>query len=176
MEDEIGEEGKFEALDRGYCYLVKEDKPDLSFELFEDITDDSDSLWVTRIYPEKLSDKLKGDKLKLIWLSHTPGKDRCHPSALSSLSRMIFSVLENDGAVLLDGLEYIAVHNGFNQALIFLERINEFTMQRQGVVIIPINPAAFDQRELALLERNLQVLESFSDIAKKDISSLIEEY
>ena len=176
MENGIGQEDKFEELDRGYCYLVKEDKPDLSFELFEDLAEDTDSLWITRIYPEKLTEKLKGGRPQLIWLSHTPGKGHCHPSALSSLSRIILSTLEKDGTVLLDGLEYLSVHNGFNQALIFLERINEFTMQRQGVVVIPINPAAFNQRELALLERNIRVLESVLDIAKKDISSLIEEY
>lgn len=176
MKNGIGEVEKFEELDRGYCYLVKEDKPVLSFELFEDLAGDSDSLWITRIYPDKLTETLKRGGHQLIWLSHTPGKGRCNPSALSSLSKIIFSTLEKDGTVLLDGLEYLSIHNGFNQALIFLENVNEFTMQRQGVVIIPVNPAAYNLRELALLERNIRVLESVSDLAKKDISSLIEEY
>jgi hypothetical protein len=172
MKNGIGGEDKLEELDRGYCYLVKEEKPVLSFEIFEELSKGRDSLWITRIFPEKL----KHGAHQLIWLSHTPGKGRCNPSALSSLSKIIFSTLEKDGTVLLDGLEYLSIHNGFDQALIFLENVNEFTMQKQGVVIIPVNPNAYNQRELALLERNIRVLESASDITKKDISSLIEEY
>lgn len=176
MKDGIGGEDRLEELDRGYCYLVKEEKPVLSFDIFEELSKGGESLWITRIYPEKLKEKLKSGEHQLIWLSHTPGKGRCNPSALSSLSKIIFRTLEKGGTVLFDGFEYLSIHNGFNQALIFMESVNEFTMQGQGVVIIPVNPAAYSQRELALLERNIRVLESSSDIGKRDISSLIEEY
>ncbi len=176
MKDGIGGMDRLVELDRGYCYLVKEERPALSFELFEEFAKFGESLWVTRIFPDKLTERSKRGNYEILWLSHTPGKGRCSPSALSSLSKIMFGTLEKDGTVLLDGLEYLSIHNGFNQVLIFLEGVNEFTMQRQGVVIIPVSPAAYDQKELALLERNIKVLESSSDVARKDISSLIEEY
>jgi len=163
-------------LDSGYCYLVKEERPQLSYELFERLTANSEGLFITRIYPSKLEEKLKARNLHLIWLSHAPGKDRCHPSSLQSLARVMFNTLERNGTVLLDGLEYLVIHNGFNEMLIFLEQLNEFAMQKKGIVLIPINPVAFDLRELALLERNLKVLEISSAIKTEDFSSLIERY
>lgn len=175
MDDSAVEDKGFE-LDSGYCYLVKEERPQLSYELFERLTADSEGLFITRIYPSKLEERLKPKGLQLIWLSHAPGKDRCHPSSLQSLARVMFNTLEKNGSVLLDGLEYLVIHNGFNEMLIFLEQINEFAMQKKGIVLIPINPMAFDLRELALLERNLKVLEISSAVKTKDFSSLIERY
>jgi hypothetical protein len=174
MDDEGDNKGKVEELDKGYCYLIKEEKPLLSYELFRFLSERSESLCVTRMYPDKLGKT--AEKSQVVWLSNSPGKDRCPPTAISSLTKVIFEVLEKEGSVLFDGIEYMVIHNGFEQTLIFVEHLNEFTMQKQGVVIIPINPAAYNQRELALLERNIRVLEGVSDITEKDISSLIEEY
>jgi hypothetical protein len=174
MDNEDGKTGKIEVLDKGYCYLIKEEKPLQSYELFRFLSERSESLCVTRIFPDKLGKTV--EKSQVVWLSNSPGKDRCPPTAISSLTKLIFGILEKEGTVLLDGIEYMVIHNGFEQTLIFVEHLNEFAMQRQGVVIIPVNPAAYNQRELALLERNIRVLEGASDITKKDISSLIEDY
>lgn len=163
-------------LDEGYCYLVKEEKPHLSCRLFEDLTAHSQGLFVTRIYPEKLKGKLNLGNSKVIWLSHAAGKDCCHPSALSSLTNAVIRVLEKKGTVLIDGLEYLVIQNGFNQSLQFVEHLNEFVMKNRGIVLIPINPNAFDQKELALLERNLEVIEAPLSPGRKDISSLMEDY
>ncbi len=173
---ENGRDDKRIKLDRGYCYIVKEEKPKLSFRLFEELTSNTPGLFVTRTYPNRLREIVRLGNSKVIWLSHTPGKDHYHPSALSSLTNAIFGVLESKGPVLVDGFEYLVIQNGFNQTLQFVENLNEFVMQNGSIVLIPINPRAFEQKELALLERNIRVIEGSLLSGKKNVSTLIAKY
>ena len=163
-------------LQKGYCYLVKEAKPLVSSKLFEDFTAHSQGLYVTRMHPPRLKEMLNLRDSLVIWLSQTPGKNNCDPTALSSLTKYLFTVLKEKGIVLLDGLEYLAIQNGFDHTLKFVEQVNEFTMQHKGVVLMPINPYAFSQKDLALLERNLEVLERPRDYWRKAVSDLMEKY
>ncbi len=163
-------------LQRGYCYLVKEAKPLVSSRLFEDFTEHSQGLYVTRMHPPRLKEMLNLRDSAVIWLSHTPGKNNCNPTALSGLTKHLFGVLKEKGIVLLDGLEYLVIQNGFDHTLKFVEHLNEFNMQNKGVVLIPINPFAFSPKDLALLERNLEVLERPRDYLRKSVSDLMEKY
>src|SRR5207245_442041 len=100
---------------------------------------------------------------RIVWLSHTPGEDYHNPTAIGSLAKLISGFVEEGqgvAVVLLDGIEYISINNGFLQTLMFVEHVNEFVMQRKAIVILPVSPDALEEKELALLERNIEVLES----------------
>jgi len=50
-------------------------------------------------------------------------------------------------------------------------------MQRKAVVVIPASPDALEEKELALLERNVEVLESPAvkmDIEMRQVSKLLD--
>jgi len=51
-------------------------------------------------------------------------------------------------------------------------------MQSRSTVIVPISPNAFSEKELALLERNVEVIEqpTLSVSLEKDITALIDQY
>jgi len=71
------------------------------------------------------------------------------------------------------------VNNGFLQTLMFVEHVNEFVMQRKAVVLIPVAPDALEEKELALLERNIEVLESpivKMDLETREVSKLLDTY
>ncbi len=81
--------------------------------------------------------------------------------------------------MLLDGLEYLTLYNDFVQTLLFVEHVNEFVMQNPGVVLVPLNPSALDSKQLALLERNLEVVDG-ERVAKRmereKVLKLIDTY
>src|SRR5436190_550927 len=84
-----------------------------------------------------------------------------------------------EGVVLLDGLEYLIINNGFLQTLMFVEHVNEFVMQRQAIILLPVSPDTLEEKELALLERNLKVLESpalRTDLEAREVSRLLDSY
>lgn len=169
-------------LESGVCYLVKEKKPDLSFRLFEMVVaDGAPGLCVTRQYPARVVRSAPMKKARVVWLSHTPGEDYHNPAALGALTKLICSFIEEKGecVVLVDGFEYLMINNGFQNTLMFVEHLNEFVMPRKGIVVIPVSPEALDDKELALLERNMEVLESpmvRTVLDSTELSRLIDTY
>ncbi len=168
-------------MDEGVCYIVKERKPFLAYKLFEtSINEGAPGLCVTRQFPEKVRDSFDLKDTRIMWLSHTPGKDHHNPTSIGTLATVISSFIErqNKCVVLIDGLEYLVINNGFQQVLRFAEHINEQVMQSKSTVLIPISPSAFSEQELALLERNVEVIEQpgVSVQLEKDFTQLIDEY
>ncbi|HEY4704994.1 MAG TPA: DUF835 domain-containing protein [Thermoplasmata archaeon] len=167
----------------GACYLIKEKKPDLSYRLFTMLTRaGTPGMVITRQYPERVRRERSLPEGRIIWLSHTPGEDYHNPTAVGSLAKLISGfVEENQGvaAILLDGIEYLSINNGFLQTLMFVEHVNEFVMQRKAIVILPVSPDALEEKELALLERNIEVVESPAvkmDLETREVSKLLDGY
>jgi len=177
-----GAESSF-PLEPGACYLIKEKKPDISYRLFSMLTQTKiPGVVITRQYPDRVRRERGIEDSRIIWLSHTPGQDHHNPTALGSLAKLISGfVEENQGVcvILLDGIEYLGVNNGFLQTLMFAEHVNEFVMQRKAIVLIPVSPDALEEKELALLERNVEVVESpvlKMHLETREVSRLLDTY
>jgi archaellum biogenesis ATPase FlaH len=160
---------------------VRERKPFLSYKLFENaLADNVPGLCVTRQFPDKVREAFELKDTRILWLSHTPGKDHHNPTSIGTLATIISSFIEryDKCVVLIDGLEYLVINNGFQQVLRFAEHINEQVMQSRSTVLIPISPNAFSEKELALLERNVEVIQqpALSVGLEKDLMNLIDQY
>ena len=72
--------------------------------------------------------------------------------------------------VLLDGLEYLVSHNDFGSVLALLHDLNESVAMREAVLLVPFDPTAFNEREIALVRRELRLLgplaEEFGPVAR----------
>jgi len=170
-------------MEKGVCYLVKEKKPELSFRLFDILLGQRlPGLCITRQYRERVRRERGLADVRVIWLSHTPGEDFHNPTAIGTLAKVIQKFIEDnngEGAVLLDGLEFLIINNGFLQTLMFVEHVNEFVMQRRAIILLPVSPDTLEEKELALLERNVKVLESptlKTDLEAREVSRLLDTY
>jgi hypothetical protein len=171
-------------LETGACYLIEERKPDLAYRVFGVLqeTRHLPGLVVTRQYPERVKEEHALQGARLIWLSHTPGNDHQNPTALGTLAKTIAKFIEDSGGtglVLIDGLEFLSVNSGFLQTLMFMEHVNEFVMQKQAIVLLPVNPEALDPKEVALLERNVEVVPGEairSDLERGEVAKLLDAY
>ena len=171
-------------LSPGACYLIRERKPELAYHLFDHLRkrDGTPCLVVTRQYPARLRQDQDLEGVRIIWLSHTPGRENQNPSALSSLAKSIAEfIAEADGAgvVILDGFEFLLVNNGFQQTLLFLEHVNEVVMKGQSVLLVPVDPDTLGEREMALLERNVEVVEGgavSADLERLEVAKLLQDY
>jgi len=170
-------------LERGACYLVKEKKPDLAYRLFEMLLQQKvPGIVISRLYPDRVRRERGLTGVRVIWLSHTPGEDFHNPTAIATLGKLVERFVEDnhgEGAVLLDGIEYLIINNGFLQTLMFIEHLNEFVMPRRAVLLLPVSPDTLDEKELALLERNVEVLKSpalKTDLETREVSRLLDHY
>ncbi len=182
-EDDIVRTGLPMDIEKGVCYLVKEKKPDVSYRLFEVLLEQKiPGLVVTRQYPERVRRERELSDARIIWLSHTPGEDFHNPTAIGTLAKVLQKFIEDhngEGVILLDGLEFLIINNGFLQTLMFVEHVNEFIMQQHGILLLPVSPETLEEKELALLERNVKVLESpalKTDLETREVSKLLDTY
>ncbi len=182
-EDDVVRAGLPMDIEKGVCYLVKEKKPDVSYRLFEVLLEQKiPGLIITRQYPERVRRERDLAEARIIWLSHTPGEDFHNPTAIGTLAKVVQKFIEDnngEGVILLDGLEFMIINNGFLQTLMFVEHVNEFIMQHRAIVLLPISPETLEEKELALLERNVKVLESpalRTDLETREVSKLLDTY
>jgi len=170
-------------LEKGTCYLVKEKKPEVSYRLFEILLEQKlPGLVITRQYPERVRRERGLYDVRIIWLSHTPGEDFHNPTALATLTKVLQKFVDDhggEGVILLDGLEFLIINNEFLPTLMFVEHVNELIMQRRAILLLPVSPDALDERQLALLERNVKVLDApllKRDLETRDVSRFLDNY
>lgn len=153
---------KVYELRRGFAYLVKETKPQKAFEIFQDqVTHNIQGLCVTRQHPTIIRKEWGLEKTPIIWLSNQLGKVYVNPSNIGILSDTIVRFVEKsgDGVILIDGIEFLIVNNDFDKVLRMLHHITEAVMENRSRLILSVDPRTLEIRELALLERNMEIIE-----------------
>jgi len=154
---------KVYELRRGFSYLVKETKPNKSFEIFVDqVTHNIQGLCVTRQHPTIIRKEWGLEKTPIIWLSNQLGKVYVNPSNIGILSDTIIRFVEksNDGVILIDGIEFLIVNNDFDKVLRMVHHVTEAVMENRSRLIVSVDPRTLETRELALLERNMEIIEA----------------
>ncbi len=141
----------------GTAYLVKEEKPTRSYEIFYNITAAGmRGLCVTREFPEKLKMKYGFKNVELIWLSNIGKEGAVRPKDLEKLSLIMEQFLSGGhGIILLDGFEYLVTNNTFITILKLIQSIKDQIAIYNSIFVMPISPSTFDTAQLTLLEREV---------------------
>ncbi len=157
-EADLGTERRFELHD-GLSYLVVDDSSSLSFDVFKDlVTHGYQGLCITRLPPQRVRAEYGLEKTPVLWLSRvSTGKDTIRPWPLEGISIAVehFVAEGEKTVVLLDGLEYIISHNDFQSSLTLLHDLNERMAMEESILIVPLDPNALDEKEFALIKRDL---------------------
>ena len=149
-------------LSQGWTYIVKESRPDYSFELFINLIDHGlPGLCISRIHPNMLREKYKLKDAGIYWLSKSVGTNALNPADVGVIVYTIKKFLDEnkEGAVLLHGIGNIITNTSFTVMVKVLDDLFEHVMQKNARLIIPIDPAAFDKKELALIIRDKEVID-----------------
>ncbi|MBW1855207.1 MAG: DUF853 family protein, partial [Deltaproteobacteria bacterium] len=117
-----------------------------------------DTLCITRTHPNKLDLEISKDNINQIWLSKSSEKNSISPGNITKIAHVINEYLKinNDGVILLDGLEYLITNNDFPKILKFIESVHERIVVSNGIILIPINPLTLSKNNLDLLDNELR--------------------
>jgi hypothetical protein len=117
-------------------------------------------LMITRQFPKEVRRRHFLQTTPIIWLSQVVGNETMDPSKLNLLTEYLVNFMEKsqNGVILVDGIEYLVTSSDFNRVLKAIDRWTETAMATANKLILSINPKAFDRRDLALLERNREVV------------------
>lgn len=180
-------------------YLIEEERPGPAFALFSelvtlplspnvDIPARAESasetleyliprgLMVTREFPETIRKDHNLHVTPIIWLTETPGEMRVAPTSLAVLTDTIVRFMENNpnSIVLIEGIEYLITFNDFKKILKSLDSLNETTWVTKSRLLLTIDPRAFEDRELAMLERDRKVVKQAAGIEELKRESRVE--
>ena len=145
----------------GNCYIIRERKSEKAFEIFTDlVTHGLQGLCVTRTRPETVRERFGLRKTPLVWLTQNadPVEKCISPTDMPRIHFVISDFLDKaeDSVILLEGLEYIITHNSFPSALKLIQLLNDRVMMHNSRLIMPVDPQAVGEKELALLERDMK--------------------
>ena len=117
-------------------------------------------LVVTRRHPSDIRLEYLIQTTPVIWLTSIPGKENMDPVKLGLLTDMIVDFLEKseNGVVLVEGIEYLMTANDFQRVLRAIDRWSEVVMAHSSRLVLSLDPRAFDVKELALIERNREIV------------------
>lgn len=149
------------AFDYGRTYIVVEERKDKAFRIASEfIFSGSRVLCISRLHPDLIQERWPGKHPKYVWLSERSGLNNLAPKQLHQLGQRISAFIKADhkSIVVLDGIEYLALFNGFNRLQMFVEHLNDLAMETSSIVIIALDPRSFDLRSLARLRRFAEVV------------------
>jgi hypothetical protein len=180
-------------LEQGASYIVKEAKPEFSFEVFTSLVkgkcrecDQSEAfhcesigcegctlicpckncrrvraqgICFTTRFPLEIRDLYTIQTTPIFWIS-SHGADAVTPYNLELMADMIWQFFKRSKrpVLLFDGVEYLIVIHGFLPVLKFIRDLQEGVIINRAILIMPINPMALGEKELALLERDMREL------------------
>jgi len=153
-------------ITKGRGMIVEDPKSKLSFKLFarliapEESDIRRDGYILSRRAPAIIREEFGFKNVMITWMASGSGQDAVDPTKPGLMAHAIMEFLSKtkNGVVILDGIESVMVHNDFNRAVRMLEQINDFVMQHQGYLIVPVDPKAFNSRERAILMKNFETL------------------
>jgi len=149
-------------VEKGFIYLVKEKRPNISFAMFNEATNHgAKGMLAVREHPNRLKQMHEFEAAKILWLTRRVGVDHIDPTELSLLNLEITKFVQGTpkSVVLLEGLEYIITQNDFETVLRFVNHLHDFVLAHDCAVIVVIDPRVLSTRELALLERSARIVE-----------------
>lgn len=150
----------------GWSYVIKEERPERSFALFTSLlASGSRGLCISRSHPDTLKQKYKFDA-EALWLTKTEtaqasgsvkGTEYVSPNNLAHLASSIREFLgkSENGAVIIEGLEYLNTQNDFKSVLKFIQLINEQVVLDKGFLLIPVDESTMDPKDFSLIEREV---------------------
>jgi len=150
----------------GTTYVIEEEKPQKSLELFSDLTRlGAEGLCISRYHPDKLIEKYNFHSEMVIWLTQSTAyeaKYRCvDPTNFPRLSSIISDFLTNtkEPLILLEGMGYLITQSNYESVLRFIQSQRDEISMRKAILFIHLDPLALDTKELHRLKGEMEPLE-----------------
>jgi len=149
-------------LEKGICYMVRENKPSLSFEVFADaVTHGAHGLCLTRMPPEKIRQQYGLQRTPIVWVGEQPlSQDIRSVDSADKIAYVCDKFLResSDGIVIFDCLEYLIQTTDFRRVMRLLYRLKEMVTRNNARLIISVSPDSLQKQELSLLEKEFEQL------------------
>ena len=149
------------SLIPGTTYIVQEEKPKKSLEVFSElIAYGMQGLCLSRYNPETLYERYNIPPEIVIWLTQKsePGYRTVDPTNFPRLSSMIsdFLVRANYPVILLEGMGYLITQSNYETVLRFIQSQRDEIALKNAIMLVHIDPLSLDTKELHRLASEME--------------------
>ena len=147
----------------GKSYIIPDKKNDSAFDIFVDLTTtDYNGLLITRSNPLDIKSITSYKNIKTVFLSQQKLEDFENISTLENLKKKIddFSNKNKNSVILIDGIHYLFTQFSFDKFLEMLYQVDEIILKNKSIMFLRIDPSTIDERQMAIIENELQMLPS----------------
>jgi hypothetical protein len=151
------------ALLPGTTYVIEEEKPQKSLELFSELVSHGmEGLCISRYNPETLDERYNVPVKTVVWLTQKsePGYRTVDPTNFPRMSSIISDFLNeaNYPLVLLEGLGYLITQSNYETVLRFVQSQRDEIALKSAIMLVHIDPLSLDTKELHRLASELEPL------------------
>lgn len=152
------------SLIPGTTYVIEEEKPNRSLEIFGELVNHGmDGLCLSRYNPEILRERYGIPADMVIWLTQRSESEyrSVDPTNFPRLSSMLSDFLQkaNYPVVLLEGLGYLITQSNYETVLRFIQSQRDYVALRSAIFLVHIDPLSLDTKELHRLESEMEPLD-----------------
>jgi hypothetical protein len=166
------------GLERGTIYLVEEETPTRSYQLFMDlISCGYRGLGILRTHPDEVRKEYDID-VPILWMSRLQvGENAVYPN-VSVIEQIIEEFFENGekNVILLERLDYLISQQGFDTTLKFIQTVSSLVYVTRSVVLLHIDPLTIGERELKLIEKETKKIEKSIELEEELLELLLYVY
>jgi hypothetical protein len=149
------------SLIPGTTYIIAEEKPQKSLELFSELVRHSmDGLCMSRYNPSILNERYNVPTDTVIWLTQKsePGYKTVDPTNFPRLSSMIsdFLARANYPIILLEGMGYLITQSNYETVLRFVQSQRDEIALKNAIMLVHIDPLSLDTKELHRLGSEME--------------------
>ncbi len=151
------------ALLPGTTYVLQEEKPQQSLELFSELVGHGmEGLCISRYNPETLNERYNVPGETVVWLTQKsePGHRTVDPTNFPRMSSLISDFLgkANYPVILLEGLGYLITQSNYETVLRFIQSQRDGIALKNAIMLVHIDPLSLDTKELHRLASELEPL------------------
>lgn len=162
-DEEVGSTtGAVRLEELGSYLLFEDDRPRRFRSTLAAIPAETPLLLITRENPSSLRERGPplSPRARTVWVTRMEGEGRVAPGNLDALGEQAsrFFREHSGGLLALDGIEYLTSQNTFPAVLQLLQFLRDLAQESQGHLLVAANPAAFERREVSLLESDAEVV------------------
>ena len=155
-----------DQLESGFNYLIEEPQPKRSFEFFKaQVGERAKGLCISTSYPKKIIEEYGLQGTTVYWLSELEFDNQSlHPRRLDfEVTRAIQNFVKSNpsSVLIIDGVEFLILINGFERVMTFIKKMNDIMSATASTLITSINPSAFSEEKLSIIEREFDRVYKF---------------
>jgi len=158
-------------MDKGYNYLIFEEKPNHTFKAFgRFVTEGGKGLCFTTTYPQKVKKQFRLDNVRMVWITEAKPEgdvETVNPKRLQfELTKYILEFIDDntDPVILIDGFGYLILENGMENVRKFIKKVNDRASLKGATIMIPVHPSSFSKEIMTSLSKDFDSMEDFTNL------------